>query len=1678
MRKTLLLFLLLPFFGFTQVDLVKWNALISKYTPTLNANVSSADISAAGGPSVVHTDYSGDNIFYQTGTWPAPDYNGGTYDPSKYISLQITADAYHKVDLSSLSFECRSEGNTNKFRIKYSQDPNFVTDVKDLMTETVSTENWTPYNPTFLAGSNTILPTKTVYIRLYVYSTYNNFQLKIGSVATNGGPTIKGTTTLFNPSLKAVDDSGSSVKNNFTFINVTSNDLLATNSNPITSITVASQPTNSGGTAVVNAADKTIKFTPAVGFTGPTSFTYTIGDGTSTSTATVNVNVTEPIVTELVKWNGPGVATGTVAVPVAVEAGDITSKPTSLLSILPNEGFKTAGWPTNFAKDDDKYVQFTVTAKTGYKLNLNSFNFTYHGAGNVDVKRYQVRYSKDGFATSYLLLDEATTTGKLNKSLSLANLTLVAGQTLTIRIYGYKVYVLGDLNSPIFLENSNTIQAGNTTPTITGTILQYDATDINANDDNVLTRKNTPIKINSLNNDTAGSNAISDVIIANQPAAGQGSVVVNADKTLTYTPATDFTGDTFFKYTISNSTQSATGTVFVKVEEATPSLVIWNGASQQPIAAVSDPNITATNINATGMTFGSNYGNFRINSIPTTIDYSKYIQVSVTPKAGYKLDLTQFKFTYNSPTNQDAGPKKYQVRYSTDPTFPSNGNTLIAETNAVLNTQTTASMNFPPGVVATPTQTVYIRIYLYDSGQGYTDYYLINDNGGDLGPTITGIVSNIDTLTANYDNATTTRNQAVTIPVLANDIRGSLPLQPITISTQSTNGIASVSGENVIFTPANGFIGSTSFVYTISNGSATSSAIVFVTVTDPPCIAALTPGNNYWKGYVYTYTGDTPAATTYVGTVAEYTNFERNVEYSTITGDPAVEADNFCGPIPAENFLVKYIMKTTTTADTYNFTVGADDGVRVYVDNNLITLSPTGSWGDHGYTVYVAQVPLTAGEHTFLLEYYEKGGIARVSFSYGAVKGLDPSLPFGINEWNVYGFNLPDIDLQPASYAGHYVDSHLNIDTQTFWDKTKSPSNYTNWQGAPMPIDNFAITYKRRGFPCGRYQLNLANCDDVAKILINGVEIFTQNGYSPNNVPVNPGTLYFLNENSTVEVRLREDGGDANVALNFTDTPTVYNGTGTFLANTTSIKIETNTTLNNDVEVCSCTIDPNVILTIPADKTLTVNQNITIGAGGKLLLQNNASLLQTSVAANAYTGDFDSFVVERNTAPVRRYDFTFWSSPVNRTPGFTLYNLSPETFYDKYYSYVPATGWKISFNGVLSMEPGMGYIVRAPQSYDLTTAAVYPATFIGKPNNGDYFITPLPNKSILIGNPYPSALDAAKFIQINHDINADVGALYFWTHNSPPSTAVKGDAKYNYTTSDYAVYSLTGGVATSKGATSDGYKTGPTGKIASGQAFFIQPNSANQIRFTNEMRIGGNNTQFFKTTDSEDKNKNRLWLNLTNEEGAFKQTLIGYLDEATNGWDINYDGLTLAGNTYVDFYSINETNKLTIQGRALPFSDADLIPLGYKSSIVGDFTISIDHTDGLFDTQAVYLEDKTTGKTVDLRAANYTFATEKGTFEDRFVLSYTNKTLGTGDFENIENGLLVSVKDKVIKVTSAKENIKEVTIFDINGKQLQSKNKIASTELQISNLQAANQVLLVKVTLENDYVVTKKIVFQ
>ena len=387
-----------------------------------------------------------------------------------------------------------------------------------------------------------------------------------------------------------------------------------------------------------------------------------------------------------------------------------------------------------------------------------------------------------------------------------------------------------------------------------------------------------------------------------------------------------------------------------------------------------------------------------------------------------------------------------------------------------------------------------------------------------------------------------------------------------------------------------------------------------------------------------------------------------------------------------------------------------------------------------------------------------------------------------------------------------------------------------------------------------------------------------------------------------------------------------------------------------------------------------------------------------------------------------------------------------------------------------SMSVGKGYIVRAPNTYSATVTAPFTASFVGVPNNGTYTtpITGGASQFNLLGNPYPSALYATDFINGNTNVS---GTLYFWTHNTPIN------ANQYALNGDYASYNLSGGLAATNSGT--GNTSIPLGYIASGQGFFVKGLSNSPAVFTNNMRRAGNNAQFYRSaTDisSNDLERHRYWLNITNTEGAFKQALVAYVETATSGIDRLFDGDLVEAGNVISLYTKVDATKLSIQGRPLPFDVADTVPLSYKSTIASTYTITMPEYDGLFTTQHVYLEDTLLQVIHDLSDSPYTFATEIGTFEDRFVLRYTNTALGNPNFESLNNSVVVATNHGELIIKSHIENIQEVTVYDILGRELFFAKAIDTTSFMTSNISLSQQALIVKIKLENGLVVSRKII--
>lgn len=552
-------------------------------------------------------------------------------------------------------------------------------------------------------------------------------------------------------------------------------------------------------------------------------------------------------------------------------------------------------------------------------------------------------------------------------------------------------------------------------------------------------------------------------------------------------------------------------------------------------------------------------------------------------------------------------------------------------------------------------------------------------------------------------------------------------------------------------------------------------------------------------------------------------------------------------------------------------------------------------------------------------------------------------------------------------------------------------------------------------------------------------------------------------------VIIKNTNGCSSSVLNTTISPSTstWNGSSWSPSSPTSndkIVFNGNYSSTGDLSGCSCQVTSGTIV-FNSGHTLNLTNEIAV-LGGSITFENTASLVQT----NNSISNSGAITFKRKTTPLKQYDFTYWSSPVF---GAQLSQLSTNSAFFSYDTSV--SNWSTQTSATV-MAPGVGYIGRAPSNLTYNPTQIVETSFVGTPNNGNIIVPILKSTgtSNLIGNPYPSAIDADLFLTDASNVNNINGTIYLWTHN----TAMTNN---NYNSNDYAKYNIIGGVKTSSAALSGG--TTPTGKIAAGQGFFIEANSNlvagnYSVTFKNSMRVINNNNDFFKTNSStiaQSIEKHRFWISMSTSQGAYNEFLVGYVQGATNNFDTLFDGRTIPSGNSVAIYSVLENNNLAIQGRSLPFDTNDIIPIGYTTSINGQLTINLENFDGIFDNQDIYLLDKVTGIYQNLKTNSYTFTTNNGTFNDRFEIHFTSNALSNNSI-NLNNGNKVSIiaAQGNLEVSSNIDSIAKIEMYDIVGKLIYAKDKMNINVFQ-SELNNSDQFLVVKVTLQNGNTITKKV---
>jgi len=209
--------------------------------------------------------------------------------------------------------------------------------------------------------------------------------------------------------------------------------------------------------------------------------------------------------------------------------------------------------------------------------------------------------------------------------------------------------------------------------------------------------------------------------------------------------------------------------------------------------------------------------------------------------------------------------------------------------------------------------------------------------------------------------------------------------------------------------------------------------------------------------------------------------------------------------------------------------------------------------------------------------------------------------------------------------------------------------------------------------------------------------------------------------------------------------------------------------------------------------------------------------------------------------------------------------------------------------------------------------------------------------------------------------------------------------------SDYASYNPTLGATTGSGSGS----VLPDEYISNGQAFFVHRTvtdvAGTNIVFSNDMRES-ENSYFFKKQKQVKEEVAKIKLSIKNSQDMYNEIIVGFVDDATDGFDHLYDGRKIEGNPDLSFYTIIDDAIFTIQAIA-PLSKnvrSKQIPLGFNAGFSGDYEINLEAFEFMPDNIQVYLEDAYNDKFINLRTNyNYSFSVQDtGRYDNRFILHF------------------------------------------------------------------------------------------
>ena len=585
---------------------------------------------------------------------------------------------------------------------------------------------------------------------------------------------------------------------------------------------------------------------------------------------------------------------------------------------------------------------------------------------------------------------------------------------------------------------------------------------------------------------------------------------------------------------------------------------------------------------------------------------------------------------------------------------------------------------------------------------------------------------------------------------------------------------------------------------------------------------------------------------------------------------------------------------------------------------------------------------------------------------------------------------------------------------------------------------------------------------------------------------IKPSTIVYFGEEYTNKIAANHNN-DGELYLN---SNLVNNGITSALSGTTFFKstvnsVQTISGSTNSINLYNLEVN-NTLNGVLVDDSfgLFVENTISL-TSGDIRLTGEAQLIQNNSVINSGTGKLlrDQQGVSTTTA------YNFWSSPVNNLGTFSLNGglfdgtdsgISPffpqqvlfgsGTPYDGIaatvdgggnvttpltisitwlYKNMASSDWA-SINQNTALVPGESFTMKG------TGAASQNYVFKGTPNNGNYSFSIAASETILLGNPYPSALDSWQFINDNSTV---IDKIEFWVDGGSPSHFT---ADY---LGGYALRNLTGGVAPSVITSIDGLGGAmgviPERYIAVGQGFFVEATGGGTtINFNNAQRSfvteSSGASNFYKSTNSKIPSESNSFVRIGYEdpEGFHRQLLLGFLPNtlADTCYNRGYDATMSSSREDEIFYIIDGEleKKYVIQGVGC-FDDTYEFPLGLIIEEEGVHTIMLDAVENF--NKTVYLKDVVLDTIFNLSESNFIPNLPAGEYLNRYKLVFKNKEEIVLEEEIVQTDINVYYnKNNSITIKNLSEvALNNIFIFNVLGQKLVTLNSslLSSTEISI-----------------------------